>query len=485
MAHTELNNLIWENNSLKEDVRAGILNLVDYFLKDNQAPIDVFDIRIVGSNASFNYTETSDIDIHIVDKTENKSKMALYMQWREARDFNDNYSIKIKGLDAEIYIEDINQPAKSNGVYSVLDNVWLKFPTHTPERDKIDVGKEVDAWSKRIRELEENGTEAEIERVRSNLVAMRKNSIAEDGEYGKGNLIFKELRRNGMIDRLTKAKKGAVSKELSVEELEESLLLEDRRQDLINKSKSSAKGMQRYNRRQKSKVANTVRQFNSMDMNKLFKDGIMTVNIDVVGETDNYVVKVTFKNFLTLLRREMQRNNNIFDLRSVTRALVNGFNEEDVYVFCSCKDFYYRYSYQATKNKYNSGKPQMIPAPITNPDDSIGSGCKHILLVLNNNGWLIKCASVIKNYVRYMEQHYQRMYADIIYPAIYNKKYEKEVQLQIDDSDTLAGEEDRDTLNKANEYAKKSTQFQKGNQLGYKFVSNKENDIEQQSLDLD
>ena len=66
--------------------------------------------------------------------------------------------------------------------------------------------------------------------------------------------------------------------------LESFILNEASRNDLITKSKVSTKGRERFKRRVKSKVANQVKQFNSIDMNKLFKDDILTVNIAVEGE---------------------------------------------------------------------------------------------------------------------------------------------------------------------------------------------------------
>ena len=79
----------------------------------------------------------------------------------------------------------------------------------------------------------------------------------------------------------------------------------------------------------------------------------------------------------------------------------------------------------ATKDDTNSGEPENIPARIRNPQDNKGSGCKHTLLVLSNSAWLIKCASVINNYIKYMEKHEKKLYQTIIYPAIYQKEYEE------------------------------------------------------------
>lgn len=249
------------------------------------------------------------------------------------------------------------------------------------------------------------------------------------------------------------------------------ILREDSRNKLLSKSKSSVKGKQRFDRRQRSKVANSVRQYNSIDMNKLFKENILTVNISVKGETDDYTVKISFGGFLDILRDLVGDNTEKLDLRNITRALITGFNRDDVYIFCSCPDFHYRFGYWATKNQITSGNPETRPSNITNPNDKLGSGCKHILLVLSNNNWLIKVSSVINNYIKYMEKHYQKLYADIIYPAIFDKEYEEPVQLSIDDvekDDTL--QTDSDTLDTANKYNQARTKFQKGNQQGIRFA---------------
>lgn len=250
-------------------------------------------------------------------------------------------------------------------------------------------------------------------------------------------------------------------------------LLEDSRQKLISKSRSSQKGRQRFDRRNKSKVANTVKSLNSIDMNKLFKEDILTVNLPVNGETDDYVVRITFGGFLEILRDSIQEDKEI-DFRDISRAAIIGFNRDDVYIHCTCPDFQYRFNYHATKNNINSGTPETRPSNITNPHDKLGSGCKHILLVLNNTSWIIRVARVITNYIRYMEKHYSKLYADIIYPAVYGKPYEEPVQLSIDDMEDNGDDlsTDSDTLDKANEYNKERTRFQKGNTQGIRFAPN-------------
>lgn len=51
------------------------------------------------------------------------------------------------------------------------------------------------------------------------LYDLRKSSIANDGEYGLGNLVFKEMRALGYLDNLRKLKNEIVDKELSLENI--------------------------------------------------------------------------------------------------------------------------------------------------------------------------------------------------------------------------------------------------------------------------
>lgn len=258
-------------------------------------------------------------------------------------------------------------------------------------------------------------------------------------------------------------------------------LTEDSRNQLLHKSKSKEKGRQRFNRRKKSRIAASVRQYNSIDMNSLFKEDILNINLNIDGETDKYTVRIKFTGFLKNLHSELKRANDEINLRYITRALINAFNRDDVYIHCSCPDFHYRFNYWITRDGLNSGEREDRPSDITNPNNELGIGCKHILLILSNTNWLIKVASVINNYIKYMEKHYQKLYADIIYPAIYERDYEEPVQLDLFDKTDLATDSDTDELDVANEYGKKRTQFQKGNEQGIRFAKS-DNSTDQYKL---
>lgn len=240
-------------------------------------------------------------------------------------------------------------------------------------------------------------------------------------------------------------------------------IFEDSRNQLVARSKIAQKekdGRTRYQKRTKSRIGSSVKQYNQLDMNTLFKDNILNIKIQVQGETASYFVKISFGGFLDVLQDQLSRNNAL-DLRTIVRSLIIAFNKDNVYINCSCPDFKYRFGFYATINKINSGEPELIPSDETNPDDKLGPGCKHIMLVLSNTTWLIKVASVINNYIHYMEKRRQQQYADIIYPAIYGKEYEEPVQLNIED-DTL--ETDKDIIDKSNEEGRVRGRFSTTNQ---------------------
>lgn len=254
------------------------------------------------------------------------------------------------------------------------------------------------------------------------------------------------------------------------------LLFEKTRNQLVSDSKKAQReidGKTRYEKRIKSRVGSSVKEYNNLNMNKFFKEDILDINIQIYGETDNYVVTLSFGEILNNLK-DLVKDNEL-DLRDIVRAIVISFNRDNVYIHCSCPDFKYRFNYWATKKDLNSGEPELRPAKITNPTDNLGDGCKHIMLVLANTSWIIKTARVIYNYINYIKKNKQRLYADIIYPALYDKKYEEPVQLDIDTSDEL--ETDSDIIDKSNIYAKTKNQFQKGNEQGIRFAPSNKNQI--------
>lgn len=250
-------------------------------------------------------------------------------------------------------------------------------------------------------------------------------------------------------------------------------LVEDKRSDLINQGKRGQKGkdgLSRYERRKHSRVSSSTAEFNKIDMQSLFVHDYLAVKVPVQGETDDYFVKIKFSGFMDLLRSRIKQQGNHLDLRAVTRALLDAFNQEDVYISCTCADWSHRGSFWATMRDINSGPPERRSSKITNPHNDLGPGCKHIMLVLSNNSWLTKVARVIYNYILYMNKTQQKLYAEVIYPAIYGEKYVGSVQLGMLDKQELDNTLDSDSVDDidvANQEGRKRGQFKVGNEYRY------------------
>lgn len=266
--------------------------------------------------------------------------------------------------------------------------------------------------------------------------------------------------------------------------INETLLIEDSRQQLLSKAKTGAnyktdtsKGKNRYERRVHSKISSTVKEYNNIDMNKFFKDNILDVKIKVEGETDDYLVEISFGDVLDKLKDNISKNNGKFEFKVILQALIKCFNTNDVYVRCDCPDWQYRFGYWASIDDIIVGEKEKIPSDITNPDNKLGPACKHVCLVLSNLQWLYKVASTINNYVNYMESHYKQAYKGIIYPKLYDKDYElisdeeKNPRFYKVDSDEEIGT-DSDLIKQSNEYGATRGRFKKGNTQGIRFAKN-------------
>lgn len=159
--HDTLNpDLFDDNDELRPEVAKKIWKVVDKFVEclyNDDVEIVVKDVVILGSNASYNYNDTSDIDVHIIADTEgldlDKAHLAIiYNAYKSL--FNNKYDVTIRGHEVEVYVEEDECNAKSNGIYS-LDTGWIKHPVQQdiPDIDYDEFEKEFTKWEDRYFEL--------------------------------------------------------------------------------------------------------------------------------------------------------------------------------------------------------------------------------------------------------------------------------------------------------------------------------------------
>ena len=251
---------------------------------------------------------------------------------------------------------------------------------------------------------------------------------------------------------------------------ESGILLEDTRTTLINKSRNAGEyknkqfGKNRFERKKRSKIANTVKHYNKIDMNKFFKQDMLEVRIPVIGETDSYTVTIRLEGVVAEIAKIVKNNNNKFDYKAVIQALTRIFNTGNVYVKCTCDDYKYRFAHWNIINNVSVDDTASDPGPgkgIRNPKDDKGRGCKHVLLVLANQDWLMKVASVINNYVHYAEEKLQKPFLKVIFPKIYGITADEMVDQDLIDTDKYL-DSSTGLIDAINEYGRNRGKYQKG-----------------------
>jgi DNA-binding Lrp family transcriptional regulator len=218
----ELNPKIWDNFKIDDEVREDLLKIAEDFYASTDLEADVEDIILTGSLANYNWSEKySDYDLHIlIDFTDVNDVVELVKKYVDSAKsvWNKEHDIKIKGYEVEVYIQDISEPHKSTGVFSLLNNKWNVKPVEfdfEPDEDMIaEKGKSVMMMVDELEEqVDEDKYDAFIEKVKKvweKVKNYRKSGLeSEGGELSMGNLVFKFLRRNNYITKIMDMKKRA------------------------------------------------------------------------------------------------------------------------------------------------------------------------------------------------------------------------------------------------------------------------------------
>ncbi len=219
--HHALNPRIWRKMEMRSEVRLHLLrSAMAFFRFLGVDGLIIKDIVLTGSNAGYNYTHLSDLDVHLIvdflqstcpDLEENLflTKKALWSA---------THSVTIRGHIVEFYVEDSDAPALSNGLYSILAGRWLREPSPVPPtHDDSAVEQKVSALADEIdAALEASPDESRIGALIQRLYGMRQNGLLVGGEFSTENLAFKALRSLGYMDRLLAARRGITDTKLSL-----------------------------------------------------------------------------------------------------------------------------------------------------------------------------------------------------------------------------------------------------------------------------
>lgn len=226
----ELNPKLWDDETLKPNVREKLLEIAYEFIEYLGVDLIVGDITMTGSLANYNWSEYSDVDLHILAdfKQFSDAEKTLYEELFKLKKtlFNVKHNIKIFNFDVELYVQNESEIHTSSGVYSILNDEWLIKPMKNFEEfDPNSVKKKAEYWMGYIDTILNNleGESFEVVRkhidnLKDKIKKYRASGLDDKGEYSDENLVFKSLRRNGYIEKVFDYYTNFVDKELSLKE---------------------------------------------------------------------------------------------------------------------------------------------------------------------------------------------------------------------------------------------------------------------------
>lgn len=222
----------WEESTfkLKSQISQRLKEIAKAFTSTFDFPLNIKDIIFTGSLANYNWNQYSDIDLHIVvDFADIPDEyLEAFKDYFDAKkeNWNNKHNIMIGGHEVELYVQDIEEPHHSSGVYSIKNDEWITEPRHF-EQD-LDFEKIVDKTDGFVDEINRAGeffanndlarALSNVERIRLKLKRFRQAGLESAGEYSTENLVFKMLRNGGYIEQLANLKRQISDKKLSLDE---------------------------------------------------------------------------------------------------------------------------------------------------------------------------------------------------------------------------------------------------------------------------
>lgn len=223
--HKELNPKIWggkDGKTLKPQIREKCLEIVKEFEKFCATPLNVKEVVLIGSNANYNWTPTSDLDIHILCNISDLSNCKeLTKEFFDVKNkkFKEQYGITIYGLEIEVTVQDIKMGFESDGVYSLTKNKWLHEPKYSPPKYDEDEAKEIsNTWKEKIVKAikKPSSTHKSLEKLKNDLKKLRQSGLNRKGEFDEKNIAFKDLRKSGVVEKLKNVRDKKLKDELSI-----------------------------------------------------------------------------------------------------------------------------------------------------------------------------------------------------------------------------------------------------------------------------
>lgn len=207
--HETLNPALWNSSSeLRPGIRDRLLSIARAWAKYANIPEQMIrDVYLCGGNANYNYTIYSDIDIHVVV---NRAALGFgpmvddYLKDKKALWGYLHKGIQVMGYPVELYAQDMAEPTPANqGVYSLLNKKWVIVPSPVSADSLPNIDKKLKDLQSRIDLAIKAQSYEQLVALKKDISRMRKAGIAVGGEFSPENLVFKSLRNDGYLQKMT------------------------------------------------------------------------------------------------------------------------------------------------------------------------------------------------------------------------------------------------------------------------------------------
>jgi hypothetical protein len=228
----------WKNNELNPIVSRKLMEIADEIIRSLDLDIEVEDVIITGSIASYNWHALSDIDLHIMldfSKIDENFDLVKRMLDQTRINWNKKHNILISDKEVELYFQHYTEPHEANGIWSLELEKWLSQPVKlNPDLDLLTTEKKAEAIAAQIEHLYEMFNDKKFKetyeysiRVKSKIAKMRQSGLDDEGIFSPENLAFKMLRNAGYLEKLSSLKIEAYDRMMSLN-LEQKSIEENR-----------------------------------------------------------------------------------------------------------------------------------------------------------------------------------------------------------------------------------------------------------------
>lgn len=209
---TELDPRIWNGDTIKPEVRERSLAIVDRIVADSRiTDLTVDAVELFGSNASYEYDDTSDYGIHVFVRSSALNPEQLGDMFRLLNDYVERRQegrITFNGVVVEVTFHgertDNYRPSPGIGQYSVSQARWIERPVKQPNNfDRATMATDMKKFIGQYNDLatayaaDKKGFEcSRFGDLDSAMSVYRNSGFAEGlGSRSTQNLAYRALRR--------------------------------------------------------------------------------------------------------------------------------------------------------------------------------------------------------------------------------------------------------------------------------------------------